>query len=493
MPSDSRKQLHELTQSQPWFTNRIELPNSPSGMLGQSEATLYYHLAKTVFRGVGTIVDAGSFLGKSAYYLAHGLGANPNYAPERDRIHCFDNFIVNGDDTVEFIRAVLNRTVAVGDSTREIFDSNVAPVADMLDIHHGDFHTIPWPHQPIEILVVDIAKNEELGGRVIGSFFQDLIPGESLVIHQDYHHPWLPHIHVTMEYLADYFELVIPRVDDSAVFLCRKAIPPDVLRRAAEYHFAEAEKVALMNAAISRLPSEHRYYVALAGIVLRSEMVDPATIREELDQLERQFQENGRNYSLNPYFGGVRNHIDVREGWHANGEGRFERGLELSGQILARERNSYNLTMRGCALFGLKRFKQAEEQLREALQLRPTAAWAYLELSRLLMSQNRLAEGEAVLLRGFPDYASEGLSSIQYLDYLSDIWTKEDPLTDKTTVMATLHRNLPGDPEVWVLDARRLVMAGDFTSARSSLEVATRLGLSETRLQKIREELKLEA
>ena len=492
MRSQSQGRLEELIQDQPWFTNRMFFPASPPGMLGQHEATLYYYLAKNVFRGAGTVVDAGSFLGKSAFYLAQGLKANRNYVPKRDRIHCFDNFTVNAGDTVDFFRNELGRTIAVGDSTRKIFDANLAPFARMLEVHDGDFRTMAWTHQPVEILVVDIAKSPALGGRVVENFFQDLIPGESLVIHQDYHHPWLPHIHVTMEYLVDYFELVVPRVDDSAVFRCRKAIPAEVIQRAAKYDFPDAEKVELMNRAVARLPAEHRYYVELAGIVLRAWTVDSDILRGELDRLERQFDREGKNYSANSYFAGVRHQIDISEGWRAQVEGRFERCLELSGRILARERNSNNLTMRGCALIGLKRFNQAEEPLREALQFRPVSPWAYLELSRALMSQEQFAEGETVLLRGFPDYAREGLSSIQYLEYLNLIWSRESPLPDKTNVMAMLHRNLPGDPEVWVMDARRLAMIGDRDGARNSLEAAAKLGLPETRVRQLRQGLGLE-
>src|SRR6266508_994210 len=134
----------ELMRTRPWFTEHLELPHSPAGMLWNREAQLCYFLARDAFQGEGVIVDAGSFVGKSAYFFAEGLRANPLYTPGRDRIHCFDNFRVNELATIQWFREQLVRSLGLGDSTREIFDLQVAPVRDMLEIHAGDLHTISW-------------------------------------------------------------------------------------------------------------------------------------------------------------------------------------------------------------------------------------------------------------------------------------------------------------------------------------------------------------
>jgi hypothetical protein len=300
--------LGQLMQERPWLTPNLRLPHSPAGMLGRAESLLYYYLAKEVFKGSGTIVDAGSFLGRSAYHFAEGLRANPAYIPRRDYIHCFDLFQVTESGTVRFIREELNRTVRIGDSVRDLFDSQVASVAEMLRVHAGDFTTMVWQPQSVEILLVDIAKNAPLCRRVVEVFFPNLTPGESLVIHQDYHHPWLPHIHVTMEYLADYFELVIPRVDDSAVFRYRALIPQDVLRRVVDYGFAPEEQFALMDRAVSRLAERDRFYVQLASVILRREAVDPTILLREVDEIQHRFEECDAGYAINkyPYFDQVR-------------------------------------------------------------------------------------------------------------------------------------------------------------------------------------------
>ena len=61
--------------------------------------------------------------------------------------------------------------------------------------------------------MIDIAKSADLGRHVVREFFPAHLAGQSVVIQQEHHHPWLPHIHVMMESLAECFRMVMPRVD----------------------------------------------------------------------------------------------------------------------------------------------------------------------------------------------------------------------------------------------------------------------------------------
>jgi hypothetical protein len=444
----------ELMQVRPWFTQNANLPNQPVGMLGGHEALLCYYIAKDAFRGYGTIVDAGSFLGKSAYFFAQGLRANPCFQPGRHLIHCFENFLVNETGTAQFIQDYLAQTKSVGDSTRAIFDSQVMRVRDMLQVHAGDFDTVSWQHQPIEILMVDIAKTESLGKHVVKEFFPYLLPGESFVIQQDYHHPWLPHIHIVMEHLADYFELVAPRVDDSAVFRYRKTIPAEVLQRAVAYDFSYEEQLKLMDDAISRLPEEDRFYVKLARIVLQYGKTDEIALRRELDQIEQRFNRSARNYSRNPYFADVRTQIDEREGWRQISAGNYRRSLQLADTILARRRSTHTLTLRGRALIGLEHYSDAENDLRAALRMNPPTGFAYIELARALMHQDRLAEAEAQLLAGLRDRSAVNATSCHYLALLGSVWQLRNDPPHEAAIISQLHLDLPGDPEVSALEKR---------------------------------------
>jgi tetratricopeptide (TPR) repeat protein len=453
MASNTLERLVDLAGHKPWLASD-PFKHYP-GMLGPQEAMMFYHVAKDVFRGVGTVVDAGSFLGKSAFYLSNGLRENPSYDPTRDRIHCFDNFIVNDPYTVGYLYLSIKERLAVGDSTRAIFDSWSAPFADMLEVHQGDFLTMPWASQPIEILFIDIAKRPALGGHVVELFFPDLIVGESVVIHQDYHHPWLPHIHVTMEYLAEYFELVIPRVNDSAVFHYRKAIPAEVLMRAIRYDFTDSERVELMGRAIARLPAAERCCAALAGLFLRMELGYQPDIRDDFDELQREFPIHEVDQKTRCHFEDVGGHLRLVEGWYWNRRGEYAKSLEIADGLPEGARNGSTMTMRGVALRGLRRYDEAEEQLREALKQKPVPARAYMELAGTLIAQNRLREAEDELLRGLPSFVDDEIPSVEYLKYFGMIWDRENPLPDKTAIMAALEQALPGDPEVQLLNSRR--------------------------------------
>jgi len=480
---------HAIFKTRPWLTDSPPLHHPPVGMLGRRESMLFYHLAKDVYTGQGTIIDAGSFLGKSAWFLAQGLRANPGFDSERDRIHCFDNFLVNDELTIDFIARGLHQTMHIGESTRAIFERQVAPVRDLLEVHEGDFHVAPWKRQPIEILMVDIAKTEALGKRVVAGFFPDLVPGCSIVIHQDYHHPWLPHIHVVMEYLADYFEIVAPRVDDSAVFFLAKAIPARVLQRAIDYDFSLDEQLALMDRALARLPAEDRHVVELARLMLRGKLSDGHALRVELDDIEHRNAEHRDEPSWQTYLGQMRNYVDETDGWQQRDRGDFPRTLELVAGLISRgRRTSPILVMWATALVGLNRHAEAEPILREALQKRPRNGYAYIVMARVLADLGRLDEAEAELVRGILDRAAQGARPVDFLERLGGIWEKLLNVERATAVLDQLRRELAEEPEVWVLDARVHIFLGRRREAVLSLRKAVAVGLPPARCAKVRQQ-----
>jgi tetratricopeptide (TPR) repeat protein len=294
-----------------------------------------------------------------------------------------------------------------------------------------------------------------------------------------------------MEYLADYFELVVPRVDDSAVFRYHTAIPAEMLRRAAAYDFSYGEQSELMDRAIRRLPEEHRYYVQLAGIVHRASRGDKDVLREELNHLQQRFRNHGKGYTGNSYFEQVRSRIDELEAWHCNQAGDFGRCLELADAALAQRPGTYTMALRGCALIGLERYREAEEQLRKALDCRQPAACAYVELARALMYQERLQEAEMELLRGLHSYPADEIPSGYYLYVLKMIWRRDKSLPDKTDVIAMLRSTSPVDPEVWALDSWFQWKSGESDAAQLCLARAIELGLPDPRLEELREEMQL--
>jgi tetratricopeptide (TPR) repeat protein len=209
--------------------------------------------------------------------------------------------------------------------------------------------------------------------------------------------------------------------------------------------------------------------------------------------LQQRFQNDGRDYTPYPYFEDMRRHLDLLAGWRCNEEGNFDRCLELADKILLCGRDAYSMTLRGCALMGLKRYREAEEQFREALCMTPAPSSTHLELARVLQFQNRFAEAENELVGALPQMISEAKAPRMYLDLLGTLWTSGKTLQDRTAIMAMLHRSLPLEPEVWILNARRLMIAGDRDEAERSLCIAAEAGLAADRIRALRAELGVQA
>lgn len=225
-------------------------------MLLPEELRLLNYLAQDVYRGDGAIVDAGSFLGGSTVALAEGLRRNRRWTATGGKpIHSYDRFEVEA-----WTRGVyFPEDVAAGSSFREQFDRNIAPYADLVEVHAGDVQGHAWRGGPIEILFIDVAKHWTVSDWVTWQFFPHLIPGRSLVVQQDYlYHHWVAWLHVTMELYADYFEYVCDTEVNSAVFLNTKPIPPSVLRRHSVESLTRDERCALMDRAAARFEGKKR-------------------------------------------------------------------------------------------------------------------------------------------------------------------------------------------------------------------------------------------
>jgi hypothetical protein len=480
-----------LFQRRPWLTQPVSLPREPVGMLGKEESSLFYFLTKEAFTGRGTIIDAGSFLGRSAVYLASGLLANPAFDTARDRVHCFDNFRVNEDSTVEFVRKHLNQELTYGQSTRQLFDAQIADVKHVIEVHEGDFHTVQWRRRPIEILMVDIAKSVSLGRRVAELFFRDLIPGCSLVVQQDYHHPWLPHIHVTMEFLADCFELVVPRCNDSAVFACKKAIPEAMLTRVVAYDFTADEQLALMDGALARLPVEDRAYLELARVLLIGPLRGWGAGRAAFDEVERRLDAFRGDRVFARYLEGTRDTVDEKDGWRQKRSGNAGEVIRITDAMLARGRGGADaFLMRGWAQTQLGMLAEGEQTLRRGIELPVHSGFAYCELAENLMLQRRADEAEATMVRCFADAAASPRAGTPYMcAVLQKTWDRNFTADRVRATLEKVRACMTSDADWWVFDARMNVRLGDRSEALSSLRKAAALGLAEPQLEAALREL----
>jgi len=167
----------------------------------------YFVAAKEFFSGAGAIIDSGTLAGGSSVALLEGWKAGGRSVPQRPFLHAFDAFRCD-ENTPLFFHEHFGGDWSAGDNFRTIYERAVQGYADYVEIYEGDIMKFePWNGPGIEILGIDVWKNESIARHCARIFFPHLMIG-SIVLQQDYNHIWLPHIHRIMEALSSHFEKV---------------------------------------------------------------------------------------------------------------------------------------------------------------------------------------------------------------------------------------------------------------------------------------------
>ncbi len=458
-----------------WSVPAGLLEQAPVGYLGLQESSLLYHLAKQYCRGRGAIVDAGSYLGRSAWFLGRGAAANPHLCDAgAARIHCIDNFRVNDVQTAEHVEREYGRRLALGASTRAIFDANTQGIRDQLIVHEGDFHEFTWTGGPIELLLVDIAKSPSLNRRVLEQLFPALLPGASLVVQQDYHHPWQPHLHVAMQALGECFALELPRVDDSAVFRLLRPIRPELLHEAAREDLPADRQLALMSAAVAQLPAGARAYVEFAECVL---LVHHGRLDAARDRVRDVLAAGAPVHAGEPnwerYANGVSDFADLQLGWREHLAGRPEQALaQLERPLRAGRLSEWLVELRVHALLALGRLDAADCALAELL-----ARGHHCSREPLLRGWIALHRGDAagaveLAARQVRQTPGEHQIVVHAMLLCQRAWEVSRDFVAARAVMTGLAAVLPEHPFVWLTSAWVAVRLGDPTHAHDALDRA---------------------
>lgn len=200
------------------------------GMTSGTEQAYIANYGENLYAGHGEVVDLGSWLGSTTIPLTAGLLKNPNFRDTSRKVFAYDLFIwfewmrpsVAGTDLAEKYHE--------GDNFVDEFKRRVAPLADSIEVREGDLKTIGWSGEPIEFLLVDAMKGWDLAASIAQDFYPSLIPGQSLVFHQDFAHHFTPWIHLIQWKLRDHFEYVeeVPR-SQSVIFKCIQTISPSAV------------------------------------------------------------------------------------------------------------------------------------------------------------------------------------------------------------------------------------------------------------------------
>lgn len=267
--------------------------DTPS-MMSVPEKQFLFGLASRHYAGKGIIVDAGIFLGASTRCFGEGVRSNPRQEEILRKwprpIVSYERAIVNPNMPLFFRKHGLTFSAAQDESFESELRRNIAPVKDLVDLRIGDFMDATDLGCPVEVLFLDILKAPGLSLRAFRLFYSKLIPGRSLVVHQDYFFEELPWIKTHHEALAAYFDFV-GEIGSSAVFLCTKEIPQSVVDEL-ENDMPPADQLRLASIAMHRSADPaRRFFMALSKMRLIRKLQGRVAARAYLELIKTEFPE----------------------------------------------------------------------------------------------------------------------------------------------------------------------------------------------------------
>lgn len=218
--------LHDLWPARPWtavpaaaLAPGLAVPS----MLSDEEAQLYHWLGARA-QGLGATVDLGAFAGGSAARLLSGLALSGRPY----HLHAYDRFQAKPSTRARFLPGTDRGARDILPLAR----AHLAPWAPHVTLHPGDIGAQRWTGGPVEILAIDAAKTPALADHIAATFFPALIPGRSVVIHQDFLHDAQPWLAVQMLRLAGAMRTLGRVSRDTVVFAPLRAVTPEDLAAA---------------------------------------------------------------------------------------------------------------------------------------------------------------------------------------------------------------------------------------------------------------------
>jgi hypothetical protein len=203
-------------------------------MTSDSEQDFCRRYARETYTGAGEIVDLGCWLGATTVSFAKGLRRNSRLASEkkRHRIHSYDLFRWHPTMDREVRGTPLEGKYREGDSFLPEFEQRTANWREYFSLNAGNLKATTWTGGPIELLFVDAMKWPDTAAFIVKSFYPHLIPGVSLVAHQDFGDFFTGWIHLIQYRLRDYFELFQEvKKSSTVIFKLKSEIPSSLLEQ----------------------------------------------------------------------------------------------------------------------------------------------------------------------------------------------------------------------------------------------------------------------
>jgi hypothetical protein len=194
-------------------------------MIHLEEKELLAFLAEEFYTGDGIIFDGGIFMGASTLCFCEGLKRRsiPYRSNALKPIQAFDLGICDAFMPA-MINTVENSALKPGDSFIEYTKKNLSGREALIDLHVGNvMDTAKNFGCGIEILFYDCGKTPAVDEFMVKNMFTQLMPGRSILIHQDFFFEMTPWLHVSQGFLWNKFQY-LGAFGNSAVFLCTDRI-----------------------------------------------------------------------------------------------------------------------------------------------------------------------------------------------------------------------------------------------------------------------------
>jgi hypothetical protein len=237
-------------------------------MITPSERAYLYWYGKHIFTGKGDIVDLGCWLGSTSISLAMGFEGNHRAKTNRF-IHSYDEFIWRPYMDTIAKRTSLEGKYHAGDSFLDEFERRTHPWRRCIRAYPGDLAKVGWKGGAIEFLLIDAMKSWEAASGVIQKFFPALMPGVSIIMHQDFAHwytSWIHPIHYRFrEYLEPLYD--VPS-SGSMIFRLIRPLPSDLLKKEwSQVQFSNDDIDAAFEYSLNIVSSKKRPNIAAAKVM----------------------------------------------------------------------------------------------------------------------------------------------------------------------------------------------------------------------------------
>jgi len=249
----------DIVRKKPWLSEKFK----PSGngiwhvptMLLKEEKLMLSWLAENYVKGIGQIVDLGSFLGGSAVFLADGFSKNSEANKIATKIHCYDVFYIPPKDeqVVNHFFVKNNIKFPINGNIMPLFEKHVKPFRHLIKTYPKRIEKVKVEYGAIELLFIDIMKSPISYNYIVKTFLLNLIPNKSIIVLQDYLYKYAGPWHaILMEKLSDYFEYVTDTGFNSVLFLNTKQLTEEILETCLWENINFDEKIKLMTKAIEK-------------------------------------------------------------------------------------------------------------------------------------------------------------------------------------------------------------------------------------------------